>query len=1232
MVSKSKKKLKSNSPAEPGSEIVVSPTGRALVVDDDPEIAQLVVQSLERVGYVVDQAASAREAVRRFEQSRPDVLISDWQMPDFNGIELAARLKKIDPNLAVILMTGFGDTALVVEAFHSGRINYYLSKPFKINELFEVVAAAVRERKLTLSDIEFRSRLEDEIRQATSQLEKKNELLQHKQAELESLYQQLRARQSELEETNNYLENLLESSVDGIVTADEDETIDFFSRGAEAMFGYKAAELTGQPLRRLFPPESLDLRRLRKQLSKQPRIKHFETELLRQNGQKLVSDLSAARLRHVKGDYGTLLIIKDIAEQKRLEEELRSSNKTLERLSLTDGLTNLYNHRHFQSCLADEFQRTQRFRSHLSLIMLDLDDFKLVNDDYGHQVGDQVLILVSDLIRQCIREVDTPARYGGEEFAIVLPQTGVDSAIHVAERIKEAIEKSPRFQNIQPGLRVTASLGLAGYPDPRITSQQDLIRLADRALYRAKNIGKNRVVLSSHDGEKPLGRGELLTHNEKKTVLRRVNDILSGHLDLERMLDGLLGELAIAFRDHESKPDCAVMLIHEQRGLDLAADTGLPFNRRPAFIKSARAALEFGKVHVSRDDPHDPVTSAPITVERASNRSEVAGVISVGAIPSDLDFFRDIVQQAALGIVNAKLCYELKQSKATLEKRVDELLVLNQMGTAFQRNASVFPDFHEENKKLLARCLTRVGFNRVLVFDYDAVRQRLTGGVDGSLRGNSAPGEVAIGHLPASSPFHEAQWGSPGKPMSFQVAALDDKRDKTEGRLINTLGLGRGQVALAPLAQKDGPSGLVLAAKDAICPEDRKTLSTFVLHAGPAMVHLTTEHDQYALNACLRQVQSAGADLLRALLPRPQQDALARALEKLNAAIPARELSLYRLNVDENPELVTFISETADPEHAPAVRTTFRQSKIMGRVLRGAAKGRTAPVPVADLEKWQKAKPRGRYATRAYMGVPLVRDGRVFGILNLADPKGRKAFNDQDMVAASVAADTLAPILAASESFSAVRLGIETLLRDVVGHWESMGYGHGNGHTQRVVDVSVGLARAMQVPASEMDRLIMSAWLHDLDPARSAVSRNTPPLTGDAIEFLMAQTEKKGNSGVNGESDVFMEKIIAAAEAFDLGFLGLNSRKRPRLQHYLENLLLRDNGETDPRVLAALITMLTRGLSLYGKRKAGFNKSAAKEFLDRLKELVRQPHPVQTTLLLETALSAVTERNVQWTR
>ena len=172
--------------------------------------------------------------------------------------------------------------------------------------------------------------------------------------------------------------------------------------------------------------------------------------------------------------------------------ELRQKLEELSTLVRTDTLTGIANYRYFLQALEQEIERTRRSGQPTSLIMLDIDFFKKVNDRWGHEVGNQALVHLSRLLQKIVRKLDIPCRYGGEEFAIILPDTNLSACLPVAERIRQEIEMSPLDISGQP-LFLTASLGVITYGDKQETTAEGLIKQADRYLYQAKESGRNRV-------------------------------------------------------------------------------------------------------------------------------------------------------------------------------------------------------------------------------------------------------------------------------------------------------------------------------------------------------------------------------------------------------------------------------------------------------------------------------------------------------------------------------------------------------------------------------------------------------------------------------------------------------------------------------------------------------------------------------------------------------------------
>lgn len=207
------------------------------------------------------------------------------------------------------------------------------------------------------------------------------------------------------------------------------------------------------------------------------------------------------------GDTADRAILELFASQAVTAIRLARAYETTRLGSLRDPLTGVANHGHFQETLYREISRHERHSEKLVLLLVDLDDFKTVNDRFGHPVGDAVLKEVVARLLASVREMDTVARYGGEEFAVVLPQTDAPSGLTVAERLRRAVASSPVSAGLPEPLALSVSIGLAVYPDDA-SSKGALIECTDKALYAAKRTGKNRVVRFT---KVPLSAEALLT-------------------------------------------------------------------------------------------------------------------------------------------------------------------------------------------------------------------------------------------------------------------------------------------------------------------------------------------------------------------------------------------------------------------------------------------------------------------------------------------------------------------------------------------------------------------------------------------------------------------------------------------------------------------------------------------------------------------------------------------------
>ena len=186
-----------------------------------------------------------------------------------------------------------------------------------------------------------------------------------------------------------------------------------------------------------------------------------------------------------------LLRLKRVLKERDLTQERVRMMEKLQKLAITDGLTKLHNSRSFYSQIEVEVDRFNRYKHPLSLLLLDIDHFKHYNDTYGHLEGDKVLVRISQIIRSCLRKLDTAYRYGGEEFTVILPETTCEEASNVAERIRIAVKAEKFDPDSQNDIIITISIGVTQYsPEEELSA---FIQRADKAMYSSKQNGRNKV-------------------------------------------------------------------------------------------------------------------------------------------------------------------------------------------------------------------------------------------------------------------------------------------------------------------------------------------------------------------------------------------------------------------------------------------------------------------------------------------------------------------------------------------------------------------------------------------------------------------------------------------------------------------------------------------------------------------------------------------------------------------
>ncbi|MFI0846214.1 PleD family two-component system response regulator [Mesorhizobium sp. IMUNJ 23232] len=452
-------------------------TARILVVDDIPANVKLLEVRLLAEYFEVLTASNGEDAIETCENGKVDVVLLDVMMPGMDGFEVCRRLKA-DPataHIPVVMITALGEVADRVNGLEAGADDF-LTKPVNDLQLMTRVKSLVRLKMLT-----------DELRlrAATTRNIGIEELLSRRfpEDDLTPKVLLIDERPSSCDTIRRFLAGKAELDIVN------DPQAGFFQAAEEA---YECVLIsTGfadhDPLRLCSQLRSID------------RTRFLPIILLADLGDenRIIRGLELGvndYLVRPIDEHELTARLRTQVKRKRYNDHLRASVTQTIEMAVTDGLTGLHNRRYLDSHLRTLFDRAVSRRRPLSVLILDLDRFKSINDTHGHDGGDDVLREFAGRLRKNVRGIDLACRYGGEEFVVVMPDTEASIAERVAERIRAEIERNP-FAVGKEGLTIglTISVGVSSVLRKRDTVE-DLMKRADLALYEAKSGGRNRVV------------------------------------------------------------------------------------------------------------------------------------------------------------------------------------------------------------------------------------------------------------------------------------------------------------------------------------------------------------------------------------------------------------------------------------------------------------------------------------------------------------------------------------------------------------------------------------------------------------------------------------------------------------------------------------------------------------------------------------------------------------------
>ena len=426
-----------------------------LYVEDENDVREFTAKLLTSLLRKVYVAQDGQEGLKIYEENKDDIdlIISDINMPKMDGLSMCEAIKKISPEIPLVITSAHNDTNFLRKSIEIG-VTTYAMKPIDLYQLMESIIKAMEpillKKQLIELNLSLESKIEQEINKIKSILDAQDNII--------------------IVTNKEEITNVNKKFLDFFGVVDFDEFIkskknifDFF----QEEFGFITKE----------------------QINKQESwIKYIKELHEIDRIVKIKSALEEEKIFAINVDYYEnkddyyVFSLTDITK-------LKEKSNLLEYQASHDKLTGLFNRNRFDEIYTKEIKRTKRYNNELSIIIFDIDDFKMVNDTYGHQIGDEVLKEIAKITLNGVREQDINVRWGGEEFLILLPQTNITGAVTVASKIKSAI-KEHIFTD--KSLKITASFGVS-----QLLEEDDeisLISRSDKLLYEAKKTGKDKVI------------------------------------------------------------------------------------------------------------------------------------------------------------------------------------------------------------------------------------------------------------------------------------------------------------------------------------------------------------------------------------------------------------------------------------------------------------------------------------------------------------------------------------------------------------------------------------------------------------------------------------------------------------------------------------------------------------------------------------------------------------------
>jgi diguanylate cyclase (GGDEF)-like protein len=428
-----------------------------LYVEDEDDLREITTNILEKFVDKVIAAKDGLEGLAKFKEHYEktdlpniDLIVADINMPKMDGLTMLEKILEIDNYAASVITTAHSDADFLKRAIDC-KVRGYVTKPLKVDKLIGAVALAAEpvylKKELEQLNAELLDQVEEKTKEVRSILDFQENMI-------------LVLNNNKISSANKrFLEFLGVSSIDEIT---KDHCVSEYFLDGESYF---------------VPSEEQNWLKEIMQLDDVKRIVQMKSS----TGRKKILRVDVRSFMNSSKHY--VISFTDITELQKYTDELRYQADH-------DGLTKLFNRQRFSEELRKEILRENRYQHKLSIIMFDIDNFKVINDTYGHDVGDTVLVRISQVTKDTVRVTDIVSRWGGEEFMVLLPETSIEETSTIAEHVRKNIENL-QFDEIDSN--ITVSLGVSEYIANQDT-QEKLLKNVDMALYEAKRTGKNKVV------------------------------------------------------------------------------------------------------------------------------------------------------------------------------------------------------------------------------------------------------------------------------------------------------------------------------------------------------------------------------------------------------------------------------------------------------------------------------------------------------------------------------------------------------------------------------------------------------------------------------------------------------------------------------------------------------------------------------------------------------------------